>query len=121
MVIKRIIRKNDKGHRSCLRCGRIIEGALWDDEVYICWYCGQQHFVDIYKNTIEITVVERPDVRHRPQRGGAHRKNNRKSAESPGSPYCESREKTLGRGRMDRKLPGLAGRAGCYARSEVEE
>lgn len=66
MVIKRIIRRSDRGHRSCLVCRRIIDKKLSDDEVYTCWHCGQQHFVDVYKNTIEITVVERPDVRHRP-------------------------------------------------------
>lgn len=66
MAIKRIIRRSDRKHRKCLWCGRSLERVLMDDEIYTCEHCGQQHFVDIYKNTIEITVVERPDVRHRP-------------------------------------------------------
>ena len=68
MAIKRIIGRYTKKQRKCLRCGEKIEKALYDDIVYNCESCGQLHYVDIYKDTIVLTVVEHPEVRRRPKR-----------------------------------------------------
>ena len=66
MAIKRIIGRYNKKYKSCLKCGRPIDKVLRDDEVYTCERCGQQHLIDVYKDTIVITVAERPDIRRRP-------------------------------------------------------
>lgn len=66
MAIKRIIGKQNVKYKTCLRCGRRIEAVLKDDEVYTCEHCGQQHFVDVYKNRIVLTVAEYADLRRRP-------------------------------------------------------
>ena len=66
MAIKRIIGRWQKKHRKCLCCGTEIDKELQDNVVYICGYCGQRHFVDVYEKTIVLTVIERPDVRYRP-------------------------------------------------------
>lgn len=65
MAIKRIMGKGYRKYRKCLRCNAPIEAALWDDTVYTCPKCGQQHYVDVYKKSIVLTVAERPDVRKR--------------------------------------------------------
>lgn len=65
MAIKRIMGKGYRKYRKCLRCNTPIEAALWDDMVYTCSKCGQQHYVDVYKKSIVLTVAERPDVRKR--------------------------------------------------------
>lgn len=66
MAIKRIIGRHNKKHRSCLNCGRLIDKVLRDDEVYTCPRCGQRHLIDVYPDSIAMTVAERPDVRRRP-------------------------------------------------------
>lgn len=66
MAIKRIIGKQNTKYKSCLRCGKGIEKALKDDEVYTCERCGQQHFVDVHPNKIVLTAVEHAYIRRRP-------------------------------------------------------
>lgn len=66
MALKRIIGRKEKKYKTCLNCGKRIEGALKDNEVYTCKSCGQQHLIDVYKDHITITVAERPELRNRP-------------------------------------------------------
>ena len=66
MAIKRIIGRYNKKYKSCLRCGQAIEQKLYDDSVYTCDRCGQQHFVDVYPEKIVLTAMEYPDIRRRP-------------------------------------------------------
>lgn len=68
MAIKRIIGKANKRNRKCLRCGRQTENNLRDNVIHICEHCGQKHYVDVYKDCIALTVVERPDMRNRTRR-----------------------------------------------------
>lgn len=66
MAIKRIIGRHNKKYRSCLNCGQHIDRILRDDEVYTCECCGQQHLIDVYQDSIAMTVAERPEIRRRP-------------------------------------------------------
>lgn len=50
--------------RSCLKCGRELKD-LYDNTVNTCAYCGQRHFVDIWDNSLTLTVAEKPQYRHR--------------------------------------------------------
>ena len=69
MAVKRMIAKrkdtNNK-YKSCLNCASTIKQELKDNTVYTCEKCGQKHYVDVYEKYIHITVMERPELRHRP-------------------------------------------------------
>lgn len=65
MAIKRIMGKGYKKYKKCLRCNVPIEAVLRDCTVYTCPGCGQGHYVDIYRTSMAITILERPDVRKR--------------------------------------------------------
>lgn len=65
MAIKRVFGKTSEKHKTCLRCGQKIEERLRDDRIYTCERCGQQHFVDIYADSMILTVAERPEFRKR--------------------------------------------------------
>ena len=66
MTVKRIIGRHTKKRRTCLRCGRPIDGLLKDDEVYTCGSCGQQHYVDVFLDSIVLTAAEYAEFRRRP-------------------------------------------------------
>lgn len=65
MAIKRIIGKRNSKNRKCLCCDKQIETTLKDNKIYTCEHCGQRHYIDVYPNSIVLTVVERPDIRRR--------------------------------------------------------
>lgn len=66
MAVKRITGRHTKKYRTCLRCGQPIDRALKDDEVYTCGNCGQQHYVDIFPDSIVLTAAEYAEFRRRP-------------------------------------------------------
>lgn len=65
MAVKRITGRHTKKYRTCLRCGQPIDRALKDDEVYTCGSCGQQHYVDIFSDSIVLTAAEYAEFRRR--------------------------------------------------------
>ena len=65
MAIKRIIGRKNEKYKTCLRCNKKINKTLRDDTIYVCENCGQQHFVDVYPDTIALTVTEQPEIRRR--------------------------------------------------------
>jgi ribosomal protein L37AE/L43A len=67
MAVKRVFGRTAKKQRKCLTCETAIEKRLRDDTVYICEHCGQRHFVDVYKDSIHLTVFEKPELRRRPE------------------------------------------------------
>lgn len=66
MAVKRIVGRRTKKYRTCLRCGQPIDRVLKDDEVYTCGSCGQQHYVDIFPDSIVLTAAEYAEFRRRP-------------------------------------------------------
>lgn len=66
MAIKRSYNiDSEKGNR-CLRCGeQLLPYAMKDDTVCTCHKCGQKMTVDRHGKTVILTVIERPDIRHR--------------------------------------------------------
>lgn len=62
--IKRTGDFNQKSARKCLKCGAELKD-LYDNTVNTCACCGQQHYVDIWSNTLTLTVVEKPQYRRR--------------------------------------------------------
>lgn len=65
MAIKRILGRNSEKFKTCLNCGKPIEMRLKDDYEYRCRHCGQEHYVDIYENSIALTKAEYPHLRKR--------------------------------------------------------
>lgn len=66
MAVKRIIGRHTKKYRTRLRCGQPIDRVLKDDEVYTCGSCGQQHYVDVFPDSIVLTAAEYAEFRRRP-------------------------------------------------------
>ena len=64
MTIKRVGGLKQTKTRRCLKCGAQLFG-LKDNVKNECQCCGQKHFVDIYGDTLVLTVAERPDIRRR--------------------------------------------------------
>lgn len=65
MAIKRVIGRNSEKFKTCLNCNQPIGMRLKDDYNYFCRKCGQEHFVDIYENSIVLTKAEYPQLRRR--------------------------------------------------------
>lgn len=72
MAIKRSIGKGNRKYKKCLRCDQPITAVLQDDKIYTCPQCGQQHLIDVYPQSITMTVAERPDIRRRHYMGIGH-------------------------------------------------
>lgn len=68
MAIKRSFDITNPKNRTCLKCGQTIERRdLKDDEIFACGRCGQKHFVDMNGRNCTMTVIERPELRRRPE------------------------------------------------------
>lgn len=66
MAIKRIIDVTNAKSRICLKCAAPLPlDDMKDDTVCTCRKCDQRMTVDRNGNTIYLTVIERPDIRHR--------------------------------------------------------
>ena len=64
MSLKRAGSIHSKGTKNCLKCGYELQD-LQDDVVNTCSHCGQQHLVDLIGSSLTLTVIEKPELRHR--------------------------------------------------------
>lgn len=64
MSLKRAGSIHSRGTKNCLKCGYELQD-IQDDVVNTCSHCGQQHLVDLIGSSLTLTVIEKPELRHR--------------------------------------------------------